>query len=261
MIQKNVERMYLVGSDKMIYKKDMFEDNLYLDHLIHMLQSSRYMADRPEKVKKLIEKYKTYRKIGMKLNHKIMDKCLDRDTLKKSAKLLGIIRKGVFVFENEDETSVLMDFALNDYRFANKTVVERYREKYSWKNKVEKDILDALTNSYTSLFKITAIKPLENTLILKNLLNNKENNIKLIDIAFSKTLTEENFLIFTRILKFKDFNMTSGVSFLFPPDKENYLIKQYNKKISDIKLNNKTLERFIIFYKLSKKHGLDVSYI
>ena len=206
-----------------------------------------------------VKKYKKYRKIDMKLNHKIMDKCLDRDTLNKSAKLLGIIQKGKFVFDNEDETSVLMDFALNDYRFVNKNVVEKYSEKYGWKNTIEKDIFNALSNSYTSLFKITSISRSNNTLILTDILN-KENDIKLIDIAFSNTITHSNYLLFTRILPFKDFNMTGGVSFIFPADKTNFLIRQYNKKISLNKSGNEAVKRFVIFYELNKKHGIDISY-
>jgi len=208
----------------------------------------------------LVNKYKKYRKIGMKFNHRIMDKCLDRETLKKSAKLLGIVRSGTFVFDSEDETSVLMDFALNDYRFVNKNVVERYRKKFGWKNEVEKDILDALSASYTSLFKITSISISENTLILNDLLNKKE-NIKLMDIAFSSTITHGGFLLFTRLLPFKDFNMTSGVSFVFPPYKENYLIQEYKKKSKKIKSDNEAIKRFVTFYKLNKIYGMDVKYI
>ena len=208
----------------------------------------------------LVEKYKKYRKIGMKLNHKIMDNCLDRDTLKKSAKLLGIIHKGIFVFDNDDETNVLMDFALNDYRFINKNVIERYREKFGWKNEIEKDILDALSASYTSLFKITSISRLENTLILRDLLNKKD-DIKLIDIAFSNTVTHSGFLVFTRLLPFKDFNMTSGVSFVFPPYKENFLIREYKNKSKKIKSDNDAIKRFIVFYKLNKTYGIEVSYL
>jgi len=207
-----------------------------------------------------IEKYKKYRKVGMKLNHRIMDKCLDRDTLRKSAKLLGIIQKGTFVFDNEDETSVLMDFALNDYRFINKNVVERYREKFGWKNEIEKDIFDALSASYTSLFNITSISRLENTLILSDLLNKKD-DIKLIDIAFSNTIIHSGYLLFTRLLPFKDFNMTSGVTFVFPPYKENHLIREYKKKTKKIKSDNDTIKRFIAFYKLNKTLGIDVAYI
>lgn len=238
-----------------------FENNLAFDDMIYRLQETQFRDDVPEKVdKKIVKKYKTYRKVGMNLNHKMMDKCLDRDTLNKSAKLLGIIQKGKIVFDNEDETSVLMDFALNDYRFVNKTVVEKYSEKYGWKNTREKNIFNALSNSYTSLFKITSISRSNNTLILKDILN-KENDIKLIDIAFSNTISHSNYLLFTRILPFRDFNMTSGVSFIFRPNMENYLIKQYNKKNNKIKSNNEDIRRFVTFCKLHKKHGIDVSYI
>ena len=238
-----------------------FENNLAFDDMIYRSQETQFRDDVSEKVdKKIVKKYKTYRKVGMNLNHKMMDKCLDRDTLNKSAKLLGIIQKGKFVFDNEDETSVLMDFALNDYRFVNKTVVEKYSEKYGWKNTIEKDIFNALSNSYTSLFKITSISRSNNTLILTDILN-KENDIKLIDIAFSTTITHSNYLLFTRILPFKDFNMTSGVSFIFRSNMENYLIKQYKKKKNEIKSNNEDIRRFVTFYKLHKKHGIDVSYI
>lgn len=245
----------------MIYMKEgEFEYNSDLDHLIYRLLETKSREDTPDNIKKLIKKYKTCRKVGFNLNHKMMDKCLDRDTLNKSAKLLGIIHKGKFAFENEDDTSVLMDFALNDYRFVNKNVVRRYNEKFGWENMIEKNIFNALSASYTSLFKITSILRSENTLILKDILNKKD-DIKLMDIAFSNTINHSNYLIFTRILPFKDFNMTSGVSFIFPSNMENHLIKQYNKKNIKIKSTDEDVKRFVTFYQLHKKHGIDVSYI
>ncbi|UCE73207.1 MAG: hypothetical protein JSV56_09230 [Methanomassiliicoccales archaeon] len=99
-----------------------------------------------------LKEYKKYRKVGLKLNHKIMDAHLERDVLMKSARLLGIARGDVLLFDTEDETSVLMDFALNDIKVKNKNIVEIYREKIGWKNMVEKEILDARRSSYTSLF-------------------------------------------------------------------------------------------------------------
>jgi hypothetical protein len=59
----------------------------------------------------LLKKYKQYRKVGKELNSKIMDACLERDVLLKSARLLHMTRGDILVFESEDETSVLMDFA------------------------------------------------------------------------------------------------------------------------------------------------------
>lgn len=208
----------------------------------------------------LVEKYKKYRKIGMKLNHKMMDKCLDRDVLKKSAKLLDMVKGGTFVFDSEDETSVLMDFALNDYRFVNENIVEKYRKKFGWKNEIEKEILDAKSASYTSLFKINSVSKTENILVLSNLLN-KTDDIKLTDIAFSSNIGLEGCLLFTRLVQFKDFNMTSGVSFVFPPHIEKSIIEKYKMKSNNVKSSNEAIKRFVSFYKLHKRNGIETRYI
>lgn len=206
----------------------------------------------------LIEKYKTYRKIGMGLTHKIMDSCLDRDVLMKSARLLGIVRGGTLIFDREDETSILMDFALNEYRVNNRNTIEVYWEKMGWQNEMERDILDALLASYTSLFKVISISESENTLVLNDVLN-KRDNIKLIDIAFSKSGIP-GLLLFIRLVSFKDFNMTSGVSFVFPGDLEEYVLRRYKKLRKRVKSDSDSVKRFISFYKLSKTDGIEVRY-
>lgn len=207
----------------------------------------------------LIEKYKTYRKLGMALTHKIMHSYLDRDVLMKSGKLLGIVGGGdIFVFENDDETSVLMDFALNDYRVNNKNAIEIYREKIGWQNEMEKDILDALLSSYTSLFKVTSISEAENTLLLNDILNKKD-NIKLMDIYSSKTATP-GLLLFIRLVPFKDFSMTSGIAFAFPGELEEYLLRRYKKLSKKVKSDSNSIKRFVSFFRLNKTDGIEVRY-
>jgi hypothetical protein len=206
----------------------------------------------------IIEKYKEYRKIGRELNQKIMNECLDRNTLIKSARLLGIARGETLVFESEDETSVLMDFALHDYRVNKQNIIEIYREKIGWENEVDKEILDAFISSYTSLFKIISISEAENSLILSDLLNEKD-NIKLIDIALSKTAIP-GLLVFIRLIPFKDFNMSTGISFAFPADSENYILKRYKILSRKVKSGSDSIKRFISFYKLSKTQGIEVRY-
>lgn len=99
-------------------------------------------------------KYKKYKEIAIALNQKmIRSSYLNQDILLKSGKLLGIVRHGTLVFDSEDETSALMEFALNE-RVKSKTVVEIYREKVGGENDIEKEILDGLISSYTSLFKV-----------------------------------------------------------------------------------------------------------
>lgn len=207
----------------------------------------------------LIEKYKTYRKIGMELNHKMMKTCLSLDALKNSAELLGIARGDVFLFDTEDETSVLMDFALNEYRVDDKNTVEIYREKIGGKNEIEKETLGALLSSYTSLFKIASISREESTLILNDILNKKD-SIRLMDISLSKSAAP-GLLLFTRLLSFKDFNMTSGVSFVFPGDLEGHLLEEYEKLSKKVGGDSDSIKRFVSFFLLDKICGIGVRYV
>lgn len=206
----------------------------------------------------LIDKYKTYRKIGKKLNHKIMDSYLDRSILMKSARLLGIVHGDTLMFDSENETIVLTDFALNEYKVNNKNTIEIYRERIGWQNEIEKDTLDALLSSYTSLFKVASISKLENTLVLRDILN-KRDNIKLIDIALSKSAIS-GLLLFIRLVPFKNFNITSGISFVFSGDLEEYLLRKYKKLDKKIKSDSNSIKRFVSFFKLNKTDGMEVVY-
>ncbi len=207
----------------------------------------------------IIEKYKEYRKIGRELNQKIMNACLDRNALIKSARLLGIARGETLIFESEDETNVLMDFALHDYKGNRQNAIEICLEKIGWENEIEKEILDAFISSYTSLFKIISISEAGNSLILNDLLNKKD-NIKIIDLALSKTAAP-GLLLFIRLIPFKDFNVSAGISFAFPADSEKYLLKRYKILSRKVKSGSDAIKRFVSFYKLSKTEGIEVRYL
>lgn len=206
----------------------------------------------------LIKKYKEYRRTGKRLNHKIMDACLSREVVMASAELLGILHGETLIFESEDETSVLMDFALNDYLVDNQNTIKLYRDTVGWKNEIEKEILDAHLASYTSLFKVTSISKGECTLLLNDLLNNKE-GIQLIDIHLSRSGVP-GILMFTRLICLKDFNMTSGVSFAFPGYLEQYLLRKYRVLSKKVKSDNEAVRRFVSFHNLSKRKGIEVEY-
>ncbi len=206
----------------------------------------------------ITEKYKIYRKTGTELNHKIIDACLEREVLMKSARLLGILHGDTLIFDSEDETSVLMDFTLNEYKVNSRNTIEVYREKIGWQSEIEKDILDALLSSYTSLFRITSISEVENTLILYDILNEKD-RIKLIDIALSESAIP-GLLLFIRLVSFKDFSMTSGISFVFPGNLEKYLVKRYRKLSKKVKSDSESIKRFVSFFRLNKTDGIEVRY-
>lgn len=211
-----------------------------------------------KKTTPIIDKYKEYRKISKELNNKIMDTCLDPDVFKKSARLLGAVRGDALILDNEDELNILMDFALREYKINKQTTVEIYREKIGWENEIEKEILDAFISSYTSLFKITSISRAEKSLILQDILNKKD-NIKIIDRALSKSAIP-GFLVFIRIVPFKDFNMSAGILFAFYGELEKDILKKYKMLSKKVRSDNESIKRFVSFYKLSKTDGIEVRY-
>jgi hypothetical protein len=206
----------------------------------------------------VIEKYKEYRKVSKELNNKIMEKCLDPDVFKKSARLLGATEGEVLVLDNEDEMSVLMDFALREYKVNKQTTVEIYREKIGGENEIEKEILDAFVLSYVSLFKIISISKTEKSLILEDILNQKD-NIKIIDRALSKSAAP-GMLVFIRIVPFKDFNMSAGILFAFYGELEKDILKKYKTLTKKVKSDSESVKQFVAFYKLSKTDGIGVRY-
>lgn len=205
----------------------------------------------------LMERYKKIREVGLILHHKIIESYLDHDILYSSAKLLGILKGDLFVFDSEDEASVLMDFALHEYKLNHRSAVEIYREKVGGQNEAEKEILASLPSAYTSLFEIVAISG--NTMILKDLLKEEDRFIRLLDIGFSLTGTP-GMLIFIRVVPFKDFNMTSGISFLFRGSLKKYLIRRYRRISKKIESDSDSMKRFIVFFKLNRECGEEVRY-
>jgi hypothetical protein len=206
----------------------------------------------------VVGEYKMYRRINIALNRKIMNACLTRDVVMASARLLSIARgENTLLFETEDETGILMDFALNDYRVDNRNTVEIYNDTIGGKDEIEKELLDAFIASSTSLFKITAISEEENTLFLSDLLT--ERDVSLLDIGLSTT-SDPGFLLFVRLVHLKHFNMTSGVSFAFPGHLETYLLEKYTLLTRNVASDSESVKRFVSFYRLSKTKGIEVSY-
>lgn len=192
------------------------------------------------------------------MNGKIMNLCLERSTLYKSAELLGIARGNVFEFDSKYESSVLMDFALNDYILPNnKNAIQIYREKIGYEDEIEKEILDSLILSRTSLFRITSRSG--NILILKDLLHDNKNEIKLIDYGLSMTVFPR-ILLFTRLVPFGELYMTSGASFVFDEHHEDYLLNRYGILARKVDSRFDNVKRFVAFYKLNKTRGLEIRY-
>ena len=107
------------------------------------------------------------------------------------------------------------------------------------------------------MFQITSIS--ESVLILKDLLNDTKNEIKLIDYGLSNTAFAGQ-LLFTRLVPFGELYMTSGVPFLFNGYYEDYLLERYMVRARKVDSRFENVRRFVAFYKLNKTHGLEIQY-
>ena len=66
----------------------------------------------PAVLKDIVAQYQRLRPTRLRLNNELVHR-LSRDVLNEGAKRIGMFHNGMLVFENEDETSVLMKWTPN----------------------------------------------------------------------------------------------------------------------------------------------------
>jgi hypothetical protein len=212
---------------------------------------------RPDKNQKiLIKKYKKHTDTAKALAEKISKDFAEQETLIAVGRLMGIVTETTFFLESEDEFNFVMDFSLFEYQVDGKNYLQRYQEENHQVNENEAEMLQASILSYTSLFKIIETDRVNATVTLDDLLNQGE-QIKIININLSKT-AKPGILMFTRIVSFPDFQMTSGMFCMFSGDTERSLLKQVKVMMRKVKSDVESIQRFIAFFKLNRKQGLEV---
>lgn len=204
-----------------------------------------------------IKEYKLYRQANKQLNSKIISS-VPKPVFLRAVKLLGMYYENKLFLESDDELSYAMDFAINDIKMKDKTVAESYQSNVGGENMLEEQILAALVSSYTSLFRVVKTNIEKHTIILYDILNNCD--IEIIDYHFSMTL-HRDILLFCRILGIGNFNMTSGIVFVYPAGLERYLLSEYEKWKKKMKRHSDNIVRFVSFFRLYMTDGIDVVYI
>lgn len=201
----------------------------------------------------ITKEYRKYRSNSKTLIWKIMDVYLKDDVLLEAARMLGLTDGEQILVNNVLEEHALLDFTIFDYKINGKSFIAQYQEEV---NKNEKKMLENLLSSQTSLFKVKSVFIREHALILDDLLND-QNDLKLIDISLSQT-TKPEMLLFTRLLPFKQFKITSGVNFAFQKNLKEELVNEYASLNKIIEHNDPAIKRFVTFFQFYKKHGIEV---
>ena len=207
-----------------------------------------------------LEQYRRYREAGQALNTKILRECVDREAIMESAQLLGIERDGdALLYDVEADMTVHYEFLLNEYRQHGQTPVQRYYDQDHWETEIERTTLEALLEAATSLFTITAIDETNKQLTLIDLLDDDRDEIIVTDVNLSET-AKPGVLLFSRLVPYNELTMTSGVSFPFPADEEDRLLREYEQQVDDIESQSESVQRFACFFDLYKDYGIRIHY-
>jgi len=160
----------------------------------------------------LINKYKRWRKLGMKLNHSI-EKEIPQDVLLEAAGEFHMLTKdGIIIFDSKDETAYLMDRIIYDIERDSKRYIEYYLEKYKDSlSDMQKRLLEAMQNSVYSLFIIRDVKAGVGAHITDAFSNER---LFLCDINMSQTV-QKGCLISCRIISIDNIHFTSGCACIF----------------------------------------------
>jgi tetratricopeptide (TPR) repeat protein len=183
-----------------------------------------------------LARYQQLRAIQRNLHHMFLD-WLPKNALEECGKVLGIYRKGTLVFNSEDETSVLMDYCIYDYRWDGQNVIERYAAQASIEpGSDEKIILDAMLEARYSLFAVDEV--VRGVGIQTHDLLRGDRGF-IIDIALGETAVK-NLVLAGRVITPSDgeFSMTTGAA--LPANATilekiaNEIPKRFGERISDI---------------------------
>ena len=158
--------------------------------------------------KDIVAHYQRLRPIRLRLNSELVRR-LSRDVLNDGAKRIGILRGGTFVFDNQDETSVLMDYCIYDVYRKGRNAVEQYLcDCPPDPDSDEMASLRAMQQATYALVAVLRVEPGVGCHV-RNLLT--EETRLLVDIGFSKT-AQPGAVIATRLLDFGGFVATGGAA-------------------------------------------------
>jgi hypothetical protein len=156
----------------------------------------------------IVAQYQRLGPIRFRLNNELVRR-LSRDALNEGAKKIGILRGKTFVFDNEDEMSVLMDYCVYDVKRKGRNAVEQYLcDVPPNPDSDEMACLRAMQHATYALVAVLRVEPGVGCHV-RNLFT--EETRLLVDIGFSET-AQPGAVIATRLLDFGGFVATGGAA-------------------------------------------------
>ena len=190
-------------------------------------------ADLPTEQRALREKYQRLREVQRGLNSRLT-KMIARSGIEESARQLGLWQRGIIVFGEEDDASVLMDFAIHEYRIrGGTTAVERLaKQSMAPAGSDERLVLDALLRARFTLLRVDEAIPGVGVHVSDRLYARE---FLLADIGLSDTAVEGLHLC-ARVLEFPQFCMQTGAALPFDADAAESAVLVFGDVFDDVAL-------------------------
>ena len=154
-----------------------------------------------------VERYRNMRALCVEMNQRIVE-TLPRKAYEEIGDAIGIRHNGVFVLDNLDVSSVLMDCCVHDWFENGKNMVQRYSEAHPAKPGTDESyILNACLQAKYRILLVKSAVPGAG-LYCKDGLNNGE--LFLMDVALSQSLKDGNAVLATRTMPLGEYWMTGG---------------------------------------------------
>ncbi|NNJ95613.1 MAG: hypothetical protein HKP12_00435 [Gammaproteobacteria bacterium] len=157
----------------------------------------------------ILETYSRIRPLGMQLNQQLL-RHIDKSTMQKVGKELGLFKRGAFVFGSEEETNVLVDFCILFADGPHAPITQLQRSDSFTPDSDEMQILEAMQRAIYSVFVFDEI---DGTGIIRAHDYLTGNTIVLVDRGLSDTALP-NFALATNLIPIPGINafMTGGAA-------------------------------------------------
>ena len=197
--------------------------------------------------------YRKVREITMELNSKIIETAT-KDDFKITLRTLGLLKGDKFIIDDEENIDRCYDFLIHDYHNIDG---ESLTQKFYKNNSVtdeESMILEAVIGSDCSLYRVIKADPESYQIELLDLLNQGQ-KLFVFDLGFSSNPMIEGFIVYSRIVRFEEFNTTSGAALLFEGENEDVILQKYPKMLKKERVGDEKSKRSAVFFKLFQKLG------
>lgn len=172
-----------------------------------------------------------------------------RESIINSGKILGFWDEGKMVFEDEEESNVLTEYLLYEYRINGKRIIDRFHVNNENLISEKQEILRGMIKNRISLFEIIDVDKTNSMVKLKDQIKNEVHELMDINLSLSASI---GMIISTRLIPVYNVKMTSGLTFQFRKEKRLNILTE---------LSEAKTEYFEAIFRISKKYGIQVESI